>query len=102
MKRGESLALIGRNGSGKSTMLKVISGVMYPSGGSVAVNDEIAPMIELGAGLDMDLTARENIFRGGVWAMTGLYDGHFDCIIEIFGAGDSCRWMFRLQNFSSV
>ena len=43
MKRGESLALIGRNGSGKSTMLKVISGVMYPSGGSVAVNGEIAP-----------------------------------------------------------
>ena len=58
MKRGESLALIGRNGSGKSTMLKVISGVMYPSGGSVAVNGEIAPMIELGAGFDMDLTAR--------------------------------------------
>ena len=65
MKRGESLALIGRNGSGKSTMLKVISGVMYPSGGSVAVNGEIAPMIELGAGFDMDLTARENIFLNG-------------------------------------
>ena len=63
--RGESCALIGANGSGKSTMLKVISGVMYPSGGSVAVNGEIAPMIELGAGFDMDLTARENIFLNG-------------------------------------
>ena len=79
MKRGESLALIGRNGSGKSTMLKVISGVMYPSGGSVAVNGEIAPMIELGAGFDMDLTARENIFseRRGAWPRPGLYDGAF-------------------------
>ena len=65
MKRGESLALIGRNGSGKSTMLKVISGVMYPSGGSVAVNGEIAPMIELGAGFDMELTARENVYLNG-------------------------------------
>lgn len=84
MKRGESLALIGRNGSGKSTMLKVISGVMYPSGGSVAVNGEIAPMIELGAGFDMDLTARENIFLNG--AIMGnsheFMAEHFDEIIE--------------------
>ena len=84
MKRGESLALIGRNGSGKSTMLKVISGVMYPSGGSVAVNGEIAPMIELGAGFDMDLTARENIFLNG--AVLGhdrdYMMEHFDRIIE--------------------
>ena len=65
MKRGESLALIGRNGSGKSTMLKVISGVMYPSGGSVAVNGEIAPMIELGAGFDPNYTGKENIFLYG-------------------------------------
>ena len=87
MKRGESLALIGRNGSGKSTMLKVISGVMYPSGGSVAVNGEIAPMIELGAGFDMDLTARENIFLNG--AVLGhdrdYMMEHFDRIIEFCG-----------------
>ena len=65
VERGESVALIGRNGSGKSTMLKVIAGVMYPSQGSVRVNGEIAPMIELGAGFDLELTARENIFLNG-------------------------------------
>lgn len=59
---GESVALIGRNGSGKSTMLKLIAGVMYPTTGSVTVNGEIAPLIELGAGFDLDLTARENVF----------------------------------------
>ena len=59
---GESVALIGRNGSGKSTMLKLIAGVMYPSKGSVRVNGEIAPLIELGAGFDMELTARENVY----------------------------------------
>ena len=84
MKRGESLALIGRNGSGKSTMLKVISGVMYPSGGSVAVNGEIAPMIELGAGFDMELTARENVYlNGAVLGHDRAYmDEHFKNIID--------------------
>ena len=62
---GESVALIGRNGSGKSTMLKLIAGVMYPSKGSVRVNGEIAPLIELGAGFDMELTARENVYLNG-------------------------------------
>lgn len=62
---GESVALIGRNGSGKSTMLKLIAGVMYPTTGSVTVNGEIAPLIELGAGFDLDLTARENVFLNG-------------------------------------
>ena len=101
MKRGESLALIGRNGSGKSTMLKVISGVMYPSGGSVAVNGEIAPMIELGAGFDMDLTARENIFLNG--AVLGhdrdYMMAHFDRIIEFSELKDFVD--VPVKNFSS-
>ena len=101
MKRGESLALIGRNGSGKSTMLKVISGVMYPSGGSVAVNGEIAPMIELGAGFDMDLTARENIFLYG--AVLGhdrdYMMEHFDRIIEFSELKDFVD--VPVKNFSS-
>ena len=101
MKRGESLALIGRNGSGKSTMLKVISGVMYPSGGSVAVNGEIAPMIELGAGFDMDLTARENIFLNG--AVLGhdrdYMMEHFDRIIEFSELKDFVD--VPVKNFSS-
>ena len=57
--RGESVALIGLNGCGKSTMLKTIAGVLKPTKGSVTVRGSIAPMIELGAGFDMDLTAKE-------------------------------------------
>lgn len=84
IQQGESVALIGRNGSGKSTMLKVLAGVMYPTKGSVQVNGSIAPLIELGAGFDMDLTARENIYLNG--AVMGhdraFMDEHFDSIID--------------------
>ena len=63
--KGESCALIGANGSGKSTMLKIISGILTPTKGSVKVNGSIAPLIELGAGFDPELTGRENIFLNG-------------------------------------
>ena len=81
---GESVALIGRNGSGKSTMLKLIAGVMYPTTGSVTVNGEIAPLIELGAGFDLDLTARENVFlNGAVLGHDRAYmQEHFNSIID--------------------
>ena len=65
IEQGESVALIGRNGSGKSTMLKLIAGVMYPTRGTVRVNGEIAPLIELGAGFDLELTSRDNVFLNG-------------------------------------
>ena len=65
VKKGEAFALVGRNGSGKSTMLKVIAGVLKPTMGSTRIIGSIAPMIELGAGFDLDLTARENIFLNG-------------------------------------
>lgn len=65
VKKGDSLALIGLNGSGKSTMLKVIAGVLKPSVGSVSVMGDVAPLIELGAGFDLDLTGRENVFLNG-------------------------------------
>ena len=65
VQRGEAVALIGVNGSGKSTMLKLIAGVMNPTRGDVRVGGTIAPLIELGAGFDLDLTARENIFLNG-------------------------------------
>ncbi|SSZ29827.1 Teichoic acids export ATP-binding protein TagH [Aggregatibacter aphrophilus] len=62
IKRGESWGLIGSNGSGKSTLLKLICGILKPYKGSVEVKGTIAPLIELGAGFDGELTARENIF----------------------------------------
>lgn len=62
IKKGEVVGLIGTNGAGKSTLLKVVAGVMKPTLGKVKVGGAISPMIELGAGFDMDLTARENIF----------------------------------------
>lgn len=65
VKKGEVIGLIGANGSGKSTILKIVSGVMKPTNGTVEVNGNIAPMIELGAGFDMDLTGRENIYLNG-------------------------------------
>ena len=65
IKKGEVVGIVGLNGSGKSTMLKVISGILRPSTGSVAVKGSISPLIELGAGFDFDLTARENVFLNG-------------------------------------
>lgn len=65
VKKGETLGLIGRNGAGKSTMLKVISGILKPTEGSVTTHGNVVPMLELGSGFDMDLTGRENIFLNG-------------------------------------
>ena len=99
--RGEAVALIGRNGSGKSTMLKVIAGVMYPSKGSCTARGSIAPMIELGAGFDMDLTARENIYLNG--AVLGFdrdyMNEHFESIIEFSELRDFID--VPVKNFSS-
>ncbi len=65
IKQGEVIGLIGKNGAGKSTLLKIVAGVMKPTKGEVKTSGTICPMIELGAGFDMDLTARENIFLNG-------------------------------------
>lgn len=74
VKKGEVFGIVGTNGSGKSTMLKMISGIMEPTEGTIQTNGVIAPLIELGAGFDGELTAYENIFLNG--AVLG-YDKEF-------------------------
>lgn len=63
--KGETVGIVGHNGAGKSTILKVISGIMKPTEGEVIVNGKIAPMLELGSGFDLDMTGKENIFLNG-------------------------------------
>ena len=98
---GDFYGLVGLNGSGKSTLLKVISGVYKPSQGNVKVSGTIAPLIELGAGFDMDLTARENIYLNGtVLGYTPKYiDSKFDEIVEFSELRDFLD--VPLKNYSS-
>lgn len=65
VKKGDILGIIGFNGAGKSTMLKILAGVLKPTAGEVVVRGSVAPLIEVGAGFDPELTARENIFLNG-------------------------------------
>ena len=65
IEKGDVFGIVGLNGSGKSTLLKIISGILKPTTGKVRANGTIAPLIELGAGFDVELTARENIFLNG-------------------------------------
>ncbi|MCI8454778.1 MAG: ABC transporter ATP-binding protein [Lachnospiraceae bacterium] len=65
VQKGETLGLIGRNGAGKSTVLKVISGILKPTKGTVSCRGNVVPMLELGSGFDFELTGRENIFLNG-------------------------------------
>ncbi|RHR51891.1 ABC transporter ATP-binding protein [Clostridium sp. AF18-27] len=84
VKRGEAWGLIGTNGSGKSTLLKAISGILKPYKGSILTKGRIAPLIELGAGFDGNLTARENIFLNGCLlghSQTYMQD-HFEEIVD--------------------
>lgn len=84
IREGEAWGLIGINGSGKSTMLKAISGIMKPYQGKVTVNGSVAPLIELGAGFDMECTARENIFLNGcvLGHSQKFMEAHFDEIVQ--------------------
>ncbi|MFQ9178827.1 MAG: ATP-binding cassette domain-containing protein [Eggerthella lenta] len=84
VKKGDVFGIIGTNGSGKSTMLKIIAGVLEPTKGTCEINGNIAPLIELGAGFDTELSARENIYLNG--ALLGyskeFINDHFDEIVE--------------------
>ena len=101
VKRGEAFGLVGTNGSGKSTMLKIIAGVLEASRGSCTVKGTIAPLIELGAGFDMELTAKENIYLNG--ALLGyrreFIDAHFQDIVDFAELEDFME--MPLKNYSS-
>ena len=99
--KGEVVGLIGSNGAGKSTLLKVVSGVMKPTKGKVQVNGAISPMIELGAGFDVELTARENIFLNGaiLGYQKAFLQEKFDEIVEFSELKDFLD--VPVKNFSS-
>lgn len=101
VKRGESVALIGRNGAGKSTLLKLIAGIYEPTKGRIITNGSMVPMLRLGAGFDMDATGKENIFLNG--AMLGFsrkeMKEKYDSIVEFSELQDFMN--VPLKNYSS-
>ena len=99
--RGDVYGIVGTNGSGKSTLLKIIAGVLEPTHGQCSINGTIAPLIELGAGFDHELTARENVYLNG--ALLGyskkFIDEQFDAIVDFAEVGDFID--MPLKNYSS-
>ena len=99
--RGDVYGIVGTNGSGKSTLLKIIAGVLEPTHGTCTINGTIAPLIELGAGFDHELTARENVYLNG--ALLGyskkFIDEQFDSIVDFAEVGDFID--MPLKNYSS-
>lgn len=101
VKRGEVIGLIGRNGAGKSTILKIISGILKPTTGSVYRGGGIVPMLELGSGFDYDLTGKENIYLNG--AVLGyskeFLESRYNDILEFSELGEFINTPIR--NYSS-
>ena len=101
IKKGEVFGIVGTNGSGKSTILKIVSGILQPTSGSVTTVGRISPLIELGAGFDGDLTARENIFLNG--AVLGysekFIEQHFQSIVDFAELWDFLD--MPIKNYSS-
>ncbi|ASW24867.1 polysaccharide ABC transporter ATP-binding protein [Bifidobacterium pseudolongum] len=99
--RGEFFGIVGRNGGGKSTLLKIISQIYYPNSGSVHVEGKLVPFIELGVGFNPELTGRENVYLNG--ALLGFsaeeVDAMYDDIVEFAELGDFMDQ--KLKNYSS-
>lgn len=101
VRKGEAWALVGTNGSGKSTLLKAISGILKPYQGSITIHGEIAPLIELGAGFDGNMTARENIYLNGcvLGHSKKFMDEHFNEIADFAELWDFLD--MPIKNYSS-
>ena len=101
VEKGETLGLIGSNGAGKSTTLKVISGILKPTEGKVITRGNIVPMLELGAGFDLELTGKENIYlNGAILGYTKEYlESKYDEIVEFAEIKDFIDMPIR--NYSS-
>lgn len=99
--RGEVVGLIGHNGAGKSTMLKIISGILKPTEGHVTVRGSVVPMLELGSGFDFDMTGRENIFLNG--AIMGYSESFLEARFEEIVEFSELRQFIDvpLRNYSS-
>jgi ABC-2 type transport system ATP-binding protein/lipopolysaccharide transport system ATP-binding protein len=90
VRKGETVGIIGPNGAGKSTLLKLVAGVQRPTCGRVWVRGRVAPLLELGAGFDHELTGRENVFLNGT--VLGFRESdvaeRFDRIVDFAGIRD--------------
>lgn len=101
IKKGEFVGIVGRNGSGKSTLLKILAGTYYPEKGSVLINGNLVPFIELGVGFNYELTGRENIYLNG--ALLGFSNSEMDEMYqEIVDFAELNDFMDqKLKNYSS-
>lgn len=99
--RGESVAIVGRNGVGKSTLLKIISGIIPPTSGNITVNGTMVPMLNIGAGFDDNASGRENVFLNG--AILGYskkeMENKYDEIVEFSELGEFMN--VPIKNYSS-
>lgn len=104
VQRGESIALIGRNGCGKSTVLRLIAGIYEPSAGTVSTFGRVAAVIELGAGFNSELTGAENIeLYGAIMGLSRVErDRHRDDIIEFSGIGDFIKMPVKYYSSGMV
>lgn len=101
VKKGEALGIIGRNGSGKSTMLKLLTKILKPNSGTIKTSGRIACLIELGAGFHPDMTGRENVFiNASIFGMSGkTVEERFDDILQFSDIGEHIDE--RVRNYSS-